>query len=226
MNDRSREELIRQVTAQVLAALGEQAAPSVPGQPLLLVVGDPAAVPAEISRGATLAPIEDYAKDGNISRYEKVCITALSMTELCDIAQGRDSRPPQCAVLKALLCGKEVLMTQEAPAHRIYAGKGSSSLYQMLEGHVRTLQTFGIKIIGKEKPVFTPSEPKPARYEAPKVAVPTGSGKPNPQRLITETMAAQMVKSGASVTIARDAILTPSARDIFARAKVQLLREE
>ena len=121
MNE-TREELIARITREVLAALSAQGAGggAVPGAPRMLVVGDPALVPDGLARGFSLTPIGDY--DGEIEGYDKVCITQLNFTELSDIALGRNSRPAQCAVISALLHGGEVLLLEDALAHRALAG--------------------------------------------------------------------------------------------------------
>ncbi len=227
MNE-TREELIALVTREVLAALeGRTAALAAPvGAPRMLVVGDREKVPAELARECALFTVEDYARDGNILAYDRLCITRLSCVELSDIALGRDSRPAQCAVIQALLHGKEVCLLEEGLPHRALAGKGSAALYGVLEGYVRTLQTFGVKLVGEPKPLKPPSEPKPPKFAPPPTPKPIATGKPNPQRLITEELAVKLAAAGGPVCLAANAILTPSARDVFTRAKVEIIREE
>ena len=227
MNE-TREELIARVTREVMAALaaGKEPAPAPEGVPRMLVVGDPGLVPKALSQGYALFAVEDYARDGNILAYDRVCITALSYVELSDIALARNSRPAQCAVINALLHGREVVLLEEALTHRALAGKGSAALYNVLEGYVRTLQTFGVKLVGEQKPLKPPTEPKPPKFAPPPAAKPAATGRPNPESLITEDIALGLIKAGGPVVLRRDAILTPSARDVFTRAKIGFTREE
>ena len=108
----------------------------------------------------------------------------------------------------------------------IFAGKGSNGLYALLEGYVRTLQTFGVKLLGQAAlvmPVVVPV--KPPKYQAPAPEPVRGSAKPNCQRLITETDAVALAaEAEGSVCIPVDAILTPSARDVFTRARLEIRR--
>ena len=66
----------------------------------------------------------DY--QGDIQPFEKVFITAITQTQLADIALGRDSQPVTCALSNALLYGKEIFLYDSALAHRKLAGRGSS----------------------------------------------------------------------------------------------------
>ena len=56
--------------------------------------------------------------------------------------------------------------------------------------------------------------------------MPKGTACPNSGRLITETMALEMLEqAGETVRLARGTILTPSARDVFTRARVTVEQE-
>ena len=100
------DELVRLVTEQVMAILAGRENPDGPGSEgheKLLVIGDPALLSEEMSRDRVVCTIEDYKQHRNILRYRLVAITALTLTELADIAQGRDAAANQCAVIQALL---------------------------------------------------------------------------------------------------------------------------
>ena len=220
----TREELIKRITKEVLAVLADhqtQTDKSVQREECILVVGDPAKLPSNLSKEYNLAAIEDYARDGDISKYQKVCITSLTFTELSDIALCRDSRPVQCAVINALLCGKEVLMLESGLPHRDFAATANDTMYAVLEGYLRTILGFGVKLVSDKIPL----------KQADKVAVPSyisieaGKGRPNAASLITENMAIDLVRSGGVVRLPKHAIVTPSAKDIFQHAKVEVLRD-
>ena len=196
------EQLGELVTREVLRAMGEQkSTPS--GGPAILVIGPMDKVPAELAAGCRLAGLEEYKCSGSVQGFEKLCVTALSLTELADIALGRDSRPAQCAVLHALLEGKEVQLLESALPHRGYSSKGSPALYQTLEGYVRTLERYGVRIVGKKSGVTCcPSGEK-------KAAAPV-------EKVITEAAAARLAaQSGEVISIPRGTVVTPSAKDVF-----------
>jgi hypothetical protein len=191
----------------------------------MLVVGEVSLVPPQMADSCEILPIEDYVRYGNIHRYQKILITCLTMTQVSDIAQGRDGSPEADAVVNGLLNGTEVCMLEEALPHRKYAGKGSSRLYAVIENNVRLIQTFGVKLIKKSEPVI--QQPvRPAKHQAPPVTVPRGSGCPNTESLITEAVARSLVAGGEdSICLARNAIITPSAWDVFTRQRVQVIRK-
>ena len=217
------EELVRLVTEQVTAVLesrGTLTAPAREGYDRLLVIGDHTLLSEEMRREHNICGIDDYKPHQNILRYRKVAITKLTLTELADIAAGRDAGANQCAVIQALLQGVDVYLYEDALPHTRYVGKGSTMFYAMLEGYVRTLRTFGVKPAdrkGKE----TPAEPRPPRFQAPPVEVPTGNARPNSDRLITEDVAKRMVEGQVRVVIPKGAIVTPAAWDVFRQVEVE-----
>ena len=229
MDELNVQQLVEAVTKQVLAAIeaGGQAAAAQEGKEKILVIGDPSHVPEVLIRNAAVYPLEDYKTARNILRYQKVILGELTLAQLADIALGRDGDAVSCAAVQALLNGVEVWMLEEALPHRKCAGKGNSSLYQMLEGYVRTLQVFGVKLADRDKLCRPAEKPAaPPKFQAPAPAVPKGTACPNSGRLITETMALEMLEqAGETVRLARGTILTPSARDVFTRARVRVEQE-
>lgn len=227
MSRQDMEQLIETVTQQVLASLG--AAPmqnaADQGKYRLLLLAKPGTpVPEELTEDAVIFELEDYETHRNILRYDRVLVGNLSVTQLADIAQGRIGDSVSCAVIYALLSGVEVQLLERAPEHRKFAGRANPSLYGVLEGYVRTLQIFGVKLLGEtKKPVLR--EAKPARYMAPPVTVPRGTAAPNANRLITEAEACALLKTGSPVYLPKGAIVTPSARDVFTQARAELIQE-
>ena len=147
MPDLSKEQLIELITREVLKTLGcpEDDGPADrAGLPLALCIGPADQLPRGVRSQYRLASMDDY--QGDIQPFEKVFITAITQTQLADIALGRDSQPVTCALSNALLYGKEIFLYDSALAHRKLAGRGSRGFYQLLEGYVRTLQSFGVKL--------------------------------------------------------------------------------
>lgn len=224
MNQTEVNAIVEMVTRQVMAALGD--APQQSGKQdglskILVIGGSGQELPDELKQDAVLFDMEDYKRNQNILHYHQVAIVHLTITQMVDIAQGRIGDEVSCAVVHALLNGVSTSMLETALPHRRYAGKGSTPLYALLENYAQTLQVFGVKLLKKQIRAEAPAV-KPPRYAAPPAVPPKGSASPNGSRLITETDALEMVKSGGSVCLPRGAILTPSARDVFTRAGIEL----
>lgn len=213
------EVLVRAVTEQVLAALKkENKLPDVQneGKPKCLVLGELNKVPETLQRDVVLLDVKDYEKHQNILRYNRVLITQIGLVDLADIAVGRPGSPLTCAISRALLQGVEVMMLENAPQHRAYAGQGSTMFYRVLEGHVNTLQTFGVKLIQSSSAILVspadPNETKAVRRELEGV------------RLITEELALSLAREVQELVLPAGTILTPAAADVLKAAKVKLIR--
>ena len=225
MDQKQYEELVRLVTDQVVRVLSQGGGcPAEGGREKVLAAGDPALVPPELAEGRVVCPLEDYKAHRNILRYSRVVITDLTLTELSDIALGRDAGVKQCAVLQALLQGVDVFLWEEGLPFKTWSGRGSKVLHSLLSGYVQTLRTFGVKPAKQWKPEPVP-EARPPKFQAPAVEVPAGTARPNAQRLVTEDGARALVKSGGPVALARDAIVTPAAWDVLRAAGVEIVKE-
>lgn len=225
MDQKQYEELVRLVTDQVVRVLSQGGGcPAEEGREKVLAAGDPALVPPELAEGRVVCPLEDYKAHRNILRYSRVVITDLTLTELSDIALGRDAGVKQCAVLQALLQGVDVFLWEEGLPFKTWSGRGSKVLHSLLSGYVQTLRTFGVKPAKQWKPEPVP-EARPPKFQAPAVEVPAGTAQPNAQRLVTEDGARALVKSGGPVALARDAIVTPAAWDVLRAAGVEIVKE-
>ncbi len=226
MDEQQLRRIIEEVTAQVLASAPKDRTCAAPGAEKVLVIGDTSGVPREICELATLCGIEDYECGRYIAPYSKVIIAELTLTQLCDIALARPTDAACCAVIQALLNGKPVLLLESGLPHRAFAGKGSTALYAEIEGYVRKLSGFGVKMMTEAR-MYKPAEVpvRPAKHQPAPVTVPRGNGQPNPGSVITEEIALGLVKDGAdTVTLPHGAILTPSAKDVFTKMKVSVQR--
>lgn len=223
------EVLMKQIVEAVMRELqnsGPAASACTEGMDKLLVIGDMNAVPRDMAGENELLTVEDYVRYHNIRRYQKILITRLSLTQLSDIAQGRDGSPEACAVINGLLNGLEVYIIEAAFPHRKYAGKSSSRLYEVIEGNARMLQSFGIKLLKESTVAAGPAPAKPPKYQAPAVEVPTGTACVNGDKLITESVARTLAAGGEkTVCLAKDAIVTPSAWDFFRQKGVEITRK-
>ena len=223
------EKLMKQIVEAVMQELMAQrsnASACTEGLDKLLVIGDLQAVPADMAEKYQIFLIDDYIQNKNIHRYQKILITSLTLVQMSDIAQGRDGSPEACAVINGLLNGLDVCMTEAAFPHRKYAGKSSSRLYEVIENNARMLQSFGIKLL-KECKVGVPLIPaKPPKYQAPPIEVPKGTGHTTTDRLITEDVARSLIDGGnTAICLAANAIVTPSAWDLFKQKGIEVIRK-
>lgn len=207
MPDLTKEQLIELITREVLKTLGG-AEPDEPadktGLPRALVIGPADQLPRPVRAQYDLRPMEEY--QGDIEPFDKVFITAITQTQLADTALGRDSQPVTCALSNALLYGKEIYLYDIALAHRKLAGRGSRAFYQLLEGYVRTLQSFGIKLVQGTTVID-----KYQKFSAPGADLPSG--------VITEAVALELCRKGeGDIVLRKGAVLTPSAKDVFLHA--------
>ena len=222
------EKLIAAVTERVLADLGG-AGPcpdSEAGKIRCLAIGRTEAVPEVLRRGAVIRGLADYEENGNIRAYGRIVVTELTLLQLADIAQGRPGDSASGAVIDGLLEGVEIFLLESALPHRRRAGGGSPGLYAVLEGYVRTMQTFGVRLFAGERAAAPdPVPPRPPKYQAPVQTVPRGSARTGGARLLTEERALEMLKAGGAVRLERGTIVTPLAWDAFRRARAEVAFE-
>ncbi|MDY4191698.1 MAG: hypothetical protein SOX72_05715 [Oscillospiraceae bacterium] len=209
----NREQLIELVTREVYRILGEPDAPAPDpsGLPKALAAGSPDALPAPVRKKYRFLGMESYTGPESITGFEAVFLTSLSLTELSDIAQGRDTRPVPCAVIAALMEGVPVYLAQSALAWRKKKARMSPGFYQLLEGHVRALQHFGVLLLDGG----TASTGEGRKF-APGADLPDG--------VITEAMAHALAEKSTEpiLLVKKGTVLTPSARDVFLHAGIEI----
>lgn len=211
MAELSKEQLIEFITREVMNTLGIGDSEPVDksGCPAALVIGDADRLPGNVKKKYCLKQIEEY--HGDISICDVIFITKLTKTELADIALGRDTEAASCAVIEGLIHGKEIFLYDIALSYRKYAGQGSRAFYQLLEGYVRTLQSFGIKLVQGTTVID-----KYEKYAAPGADLPEG--------VITEALARKLTESGeGAIQVRRGTVITPSAKDVFLHADRELV---
>ncbi len=228
MNQKEMDDIVELITRKVMSQMGASgcAVPSgsEDGIPKVLYIGsEKGRFTQEMCRNCSIYDISDYKENKNILRYSRVLIAELCVGQMTDIALARFSCPECSAVLEALMNGIEVIMADDALDYKKYAGKGSNALYEQLDGYAKRLQIFGIKVVGLGKKE-TAVQPKPAKYGRPATPAPAGSGVRNSGQLITEADAVRLVKLEGPVQIPAGSILTPSAKDVFIRARKEIVR--
>ena len=214
-------ELTERVIREVLRRMDAASAPVCPApeRPRALVLGDLPGAGAALFSRYTLVSAEHY--DGDICPYAWVLVTRLTSGRLADLALGRDEGAELQAVADALLTGKPVWILPDAFYHRGHSKTANSAYYQMLEGYVRRLETFGVRVGQLAELEQSLQEPVGSRETAcPK---PAASTAPVGKKLITARDAQELVKSGQGrVRLEKGTLLTPSAKDVLTGAKVQI----
>lgn len=226
MDQNELQKIIALVTQQVMAAMDKNGCAEIADNcDMVLVVGDADKVPKDLSRDKVLTDLEDYSNCKDITRYNRVVVTKLNVTQLADIALGRPADEASCAVVYALLSGVEVIMLEDALTFRRFKDKGSNTLYNTYEKYAKTLSVYGVKTYRPKSNIVVPGA-QLAKFAQQTPAVPTGSAMPNIGKLVTETDARLLIMAqGNPVRIPVGAIITPLARDVFAHAGVEVIRD-
>lgn len=226
MNQNELEKIISLVTQQVMAAMEKNGCTEIAEDcDTVLVVGCADKVPKDLCRDKVMMDLEDYRTHKDIERYKRVVVTKLNITQLADIALGRPTDEAACAVTYALLSGVEVIMLEDALTFRRFKDKGSNALYNTLEKYAKTLSVYGVKIYRPKSNIVVPGA-QLAKFAQQTEAVPRGSAMPNIGKLVTETDARLLIMAqGNPVRIPVGAIITPLARDVFAHAGVEVIRD-
>lgn len=216
-------ELMEQVIREVLRRMDTASTPACPApqRPRALVLGDLPGAGAALFSRYTLESAEHY--EGDICPYAWVLVTRLTGGGLADLALGRDDSPSLRAVADALLTGKPVWVLPDALCHRAHSKTASSAYYQMLEGYVRRLETFGVRVGPLSELEQSLQEPAAAARQTACPRQEASPAAPVGKKLITARDAQELVKGGGgSVCLAKGTLITPSARDVFSSARVQI----
>lgn len=220
----NQEEIVAAITERILKIL-EQREQSVSGteelpeekKPKVLVLGG--ACPPEVdAHESCLYTQEQY--NGNISEFDRVVIAKLDFCDLTDIALGRNGSALSDVVIRALIGGVEVQMLESALPHRQLSGATYSLLYRKLEEYTGTLLAYGVKLIGTKTTLIRSMETILSRQ-----TVSQKSTRWKENRLITEESARKLAAKSGSIRVQKGTILTPSARDVFADARIEIITE-
>lgn len=203
MADLTREQLIELITKEVLKKMNQDKKVSPdPLRSSVLVIGSVQKVPADVSEKYNCRGIDDY--DGDIRHFEKVLITGLTMVELADIALGRNTKSVQCAVINALLQGKEIVLYDFALEHRHFKTQSNQTFYLLMESYVNILKSFDIKFVSGHEDAFNQKEHISASSANPCSGV------------VTEAKAKELVQQNSGdILLKNGTVLTPSAKDVF-----------
>ena len=152
MSDLTKETLVELITKEVLKRLADEnftSSPSFSAKPVALLAGEQKAVPEFAKNRFAFRDISAY--EGDIAPFEAVLIARISFTELADAALGKDASKLPCAVTNALLSGKEVYLLEAGLPYKKYKRTvANRNFYNMLEGYVNTLRTFGVKVVKEQ----------------------------------------------------------------------------
>ena len=212
MSDTSYEALVELITKEVLKRLAEQNLtpdPQTASKPVALLSGETKVLPAFAKERFAFADISTY--EGEIDPFEAVFIARISFTDLADIAHGKDATKLSCAVTNAILSGKEVYLLEAGLPYKKYKRTVSNrNFYNMLEGYVNTLRTFGVKVV-KEQWQGNNLE---------RSAIEDNTA----DKVITERTAKEFVEkcTGGVVHLRYGTVITPSAKDVFNHSQIKV----
>ena len=232
----TREEIQRLVTQVAGNAMYAGGTMSTDAPRLLFLCKDRCPLPERLAEGHEICGLEDYETHQDIARYNCVVIGHLSTAQLADLALARITDSTTCAILHALLNGTDVWLLDGALSFQKYRGKGSPALYQQLNEYVHKLQIYGIKLyiergVRQVEIAGAPARTAPEQtvsYRPPRAEsiVQVGSARPNAANLITEadavTLIAALAPGEDCIRLDRGAILTPAARDVFVRHRIEV----
>jgi len=200
----TREQLVELVTREVIRFTGGEPEPpgDKTGLPAALVIGSADKLPSHIAAMYDLHTLQEMADADDVARFEKIYIMELTLSELADIALGRDVHAAGRAVIAGLLSGKEIFLLDCALGFRRNSATVSRAFIQMLEGYVRTLQSFGITLVSGQTPVdkYAPGD--------------------LPEGIVTEGLAMKMAADSQNplILLKKGTVITPSAKDVFLHA--------
>lgn len=203
----NKEQLIELITKEVMAAL-EQGVPRFGvlknSLPDALVIGNPDMLPDIEKRKYNFFSLDNAVCIEDMERFDKVFVEKLTLTELADIALGRDDGNVQRTVLGALLSGREVAVLESALPHKKHALRAGGNLYQIYEEYVRKLKAMRVRFITGR-----------SYFHAYAAGAKPDSGLP--EGVINEAVAKIIVLNcgGDVIKIKRGSIITPSAYDVF-----------
>ena len=212
------ESIVSAVTERVLAVLEQSqdtVCPKDEGKPKYLYFGDALNLPQKWKLEAELLSETDYQKYGNILRYQRVVISEMDPVDLADISIARPTSVLARAVWEALLNGIEVLLMESALSHRRYSGHACPALYRMMEGHVNTLQTYGVRLISVDSPMLHMSQNTNQIAEC---------VEREDLLLITEEIAKDLAVKAKELLVSKRCIITPAAMDVFKNMHTTLVR--
>jgi hypothetical protein len=207
MADLTREQLVELVAREVAGAVAKREAGAQKDEILsvCLIAGCVDKLPQSLKEKRRCVSIGKY--NGDITTIDEIFITDLSLTELADIALGRNDGPVQAAVIDGLTHGKAIYMDDSALGYRQAKEKCNPNFYRMLEQYAACLQSFGIRPIRDASNGGNPQKPAGGLSEG----LPGG--------VVTELSAKALVKEcSGEVLLSKGTIITPSAKDVFLHA--------
>jgi len=185
-------------------------------KPSALILGSAEKLPSEVLAGINPYSLDEYALHGDIDKYCCLYITEISLAQLSDIALGRDERPFQCAVIKAILSGKRVYLLTEALTYRRFAETADKAYYAMLAGYEEKLAASGVCIL----PAARLLDPESAGRMEAKAAKETVDCT---DKVITGKRAEELCRNRkGAVNLKKGTIITPLAKDAFGAAKIKV----
>ena len=211
-------ELIDRITRTVMSELARQGKGGCASatRERILIAGNPEALGTEGFGDFNLCRLEDSKTVGEITGCRCVIVTQLSHAELGDLGLARGAAGASSAVLDALLAGVPVYLLPEALLFRKWKKTAAQKLYDVLEGYVRQIESYGVRIYSPDQIQRDLNGTSSGKYPD-KLRVHKEPRRP----VITEVDAREFIKKGVEVLrLTKNSIVTPLALDVLNGAKV------
>lgn len=164
------------------------------------------------------------AYPGDVSDYESVIISELTLARLTRLAQGLADQPEEAFILKALLEGKKVYMLEDEIEYRKYKKTSYKALYTLYSDYENKIRQYGIKPIGHMTDILT-AEEKPIPHEEKEELNPNEEIDFTHKKLLLET---DLMRAGipvyGKVVVGKKSIVTPLAEDFIRTHKLKIKR--
>ncbi len=196
MNTCDKSRLIDEITRQVMHYLKDKSdEKEISEIRSVLVLGD-----GSYPDDAVIFKLDDFERYSDIKKYESVFLSSLTLWQLTDIAQCRDSTPFCRAVLKALMNDVPVYIERRT-LDVLTCEKINPTINKKINENINTILSYQVMLYG-ENEKKTP-RPKQKSNEI-------GRG------LITEEEARKMCgNSETRIALSKGTIMTPLAKDYF-----------
>lgn len=160
----------------------------------------------------------------NMSDYECVIISELTLGRLAHLAQGIADHPEEAFILKALLEGKKVYILEDEIEYRKYKKTSYKALYTLYSDYENKIKQYGIRPIGHMTDILTVEE-KPSPHKEKEELNPDEEIDFTHKKLLLETdlMKASIPIYG-TVIVSKKSIVTPLAEDFIRTHKLKIKR--
>lgn len=158
----------------------------------------------------------DEQEQLNIEDYKHIIITSLTLNQLINIASGKADDAITSIIIESILKGKSILILNDGIKYRKYKTTSNERFYRMIENYEESIISFGITFIDESDIDLIYGNKKKVLAEDKYVD----------NKTITESILKNMQrKTGSSIRIRKNAIITPLANDYIRTNNIKILKE-